>query len=82
MGSGGVRQRSSGLAVHEAPTAASHPDPCLPLQAPTPPTHLPQGYVRREDAATTWVPMGAEIPVMSVNDHPTPSQGRRGDGSV
>ena len=26
-------------------------------------------------AATTWVPMGAEVPLLSPNDHPNPSQG-------
>ena len=28
-------------------------------------------------AATTWVPMGAQVPVLSPNDHPNPSQGRQ-----
>ena len=26
--------------------------------------------------ATTWVPMGAQVPVLSLNHHPNPSQGR------
>ena len=26
-------------------------------------------------AATTWVPMGAQVPTLSPNDHPNPSQG-------
>ena len=28
-------------------------------------------------AATTWVPMGAQVPVLSLNHHPNPSQGRK-----
>ena len=28
-------------------------------------------------AATTWVPMGAQVPVLSLNHHPNPSQGRQ-----
>ena len=28
-------------------------------------------------AATAWVPMGAQVPVVSLNDHPNPSQGQR-----
>ena len=28
-------------------------------------------------AATTWAPMGAQVPVLSPNDHPKPSQGRQ-----
>ena len=27
--------------------------------------------------ATTWVPMGAQVPVLSLNHHPNPSQGRQ-----
>ena len=27
--------------------------------------------------ATTWVPMGAEVPALLPNDHPNPSQGRQ-----
>ena len=27
-------------------------------------------------AATTWVPMGTRVPVLSPNDHPNPSQGQ------
>ena len=36
---------------------------------------------RRETslAATTWVPMGAQVPLLSPNDHPNPSQGRQKD---
>ena len=26
-------------------------------------------------AATTWVPMGAQVPILSLNHHPNPSQG-------
>ena len=28
-------------------------------------------------AATMWVPMGAQVPVLSLNHHPNPSQGRQ-----
>ena len=28
-------------------------------------------------AATMWVPMGAQAPVLSLNHHPNPSQGRK-----
>ena len=28
-------------------------------------------------AATTWDPMGAQVPVLSLKDHPNPSQGRK-----
>ena len=28
-------------------------------------------------AATTWVPMGAKVPILSLNHHPNPSQGRQ-----
>ena len=28
-------------------------------------------------AATTWVPMGAQVLVLTPNDHPNPSQGRQ-----
>ena len=28
-------------------------------------------------AATTWVPMGAQVPILPPNDHPNPSQGRQ-----
>ena len=28
-------------------------------------------------AATTWVPIGAQVPVLSLNHHPNPSQGRQ-----
>ena len=28
-------------------------------------------------AATMWAPMGAQVPVLSPNDHPNPSQGRQ-----
>ena len=28
-------------------------------------------------AATTWVPMGAQVPILSLNHHPNPSQGRK-----
>ena len=28
-------------------------------------------------AATTWVPMGAQVPVLSPNDHPNQSWGQR-----
>ena len=28
-------------------------------------------------AATTWVPMGAQVPALSLNHHPNPSQGRQ-----
>ena len=28
-------------------------------------------------AATTWVPVGAQVPVLSLNHHPNPSQGRQ-----
>ena len=28
-------------------------------------------------AAITWVPMGAQVPVLSLNHHPNPSQGRQ-----
>ena len=27
--------------------------------------------------ATTWVPMGAQVPVLSLNHHPNPSQGQQ-----
>ena len=27
--------------------------------------------------ATTWVPMGAQVPVLLPSDHPNPSQGRQ-----
>ena len=27
--------------------------------------------------ATTWVPMGAQVPVLSPNDHPNPSEGQQ-----
>ena len=30
-------------------------------------------------AATTWVPMGARVPVLSPNDHPNPSDGQQKD---
>ena len=30
--------------------------------------------------ATTWVPMGTQVPVLSPNDHPNPSQGQQGGG--
>ena len=33
------------------------------------------GYVGL--AATTWVPMGSRVPVLSPNDHPNPFRGRR-----
>ena len=33
------------------------------------------GYVGL--AATTWLPMGAQVPVLSPNDHPNPFQGRQ-----
>ena len=28
-------------------------------------------------SATTWVPLGAQVPVLSLNQHPKPSQWRR-----
>ena len=28
-------------------------------------------------ATTTWVPMGAQVPVLSLNYHPNPSQGQQ-----
>ena len=28
-------------------------------------------------AASTWVPMGAQVPILSPNDHPNPSHGQR-----
>ena len=28
-------------------------------------------------AATMWVPVGAQVPVLSLNHHPNPSQGRQ-----
>ena len=31
-------------------------------------------------AATTWVPIGAQVPILSPNDHPNSSQGTAGGG--
>ena len=49
-----------------------------PRETPPPPTLTPSGCpIHGRSVATTWVPIGARVPVLFPNDHPNPSQRRQ-----